>query len=247
MDMLPADPWFWFLALIGVTLTGVSKSGFAGGVGVLAVPLLALHMPVVSAATLMLPLLLLMDAKTVHYTFRAARLDELRSIVPAALAGIGIGGFLLGRLDPTILQLLLALFSILFALWHRLAPRLGAMPGAGWLWGSLSGLSSTLLHAGGPPISIYFIARVLPKKEWLATAALFFAVMNLVKLLPYTLNDQWQWQLLLPGLILVPVAFFGVWLGHRLQALVSELLFTQLCRGLLFASGCGLLIKALGT
>ena len=36
------DAAFWLLAVVGVFLTGISKSGFAGGAGVVAVPLLAL-------------------------------------------------------------------------------------------------------------------------------------------------------------------------------------------------------------
>ncbi len=51
------SPIFWLLAFAGVVLTGISKSGFAGGAGVVAVPLLALVLPVERAAALMLPLL----------------------------------------------------------------------------------------------------------------------------------------------------------------------------------------------
>jgi hypothetical protein len=32
------------------------------------------------------------------------------------------------------------------------------------VWGGLSGVTSTLLHAGGPPISIYFLSKKLEKK-----------------------------------------------------------------------------------
>ena len=36
------DPLFWLVAIPAVLITGISKSGFAGGVGGLTVPLLAL-------------------------------------------------------------------------------------------------------------------------------------------------------------------------------------------------------------
>ena len=45
-----------------VLLMGLAKSGFGAGFGALAVPLMALAMPVPQAAAIMLPLLAIMDA-----------------------------------------------------------------------------------------------------------------------------------------------------------------------------------------
>ena len=52
-----SDPSFWWVALPAVLLLGLSKSGFASGLGSLATPLLAVAMPVPQAAAVMLPLL----------------------------------------------------------------------------------------------------------------------------------------------------------------------------------------------
>ena len=62
--MIEAGILFWLVAVLGVILTGVSKSGFAGGAGVVAVPLMALFIPVSQAVVIMLPLLLLMPNKS---------------------------------------------------------------------------------------------------------------------------------------------------------------------------------------
>ncbi|WIO73839.1 sulfite exporter TauE/SafE family protein [Porticoccaceae bacterium LTM1] len=243
MEALWYSPLFWGLAIAGVILTGISKSGFAGGAGVMAVPLLALVMPVPAAAALMLPLLIVMDAKTVHYYWRSASKSELLHIVPAALLGIGLGGWLMGSLSSDWLQRILGIFCVLFACWQPLASILGRIPGGGWLWGAVSGVSSTLLHAGGPPINIYLVARALPKPLWLATASLFFAVMNLVKVIPYGLLGQWKSELLLMAALLLPAALVGVWLGHRIQRRINERQFMQCCRVLLLLSGISLLVK----
>lgn len=238
------SPLFWLLAGIGVVLTGISKSGFAGGAGVVAVPLLALVMPIPIAVLVMLPVLLVMDARTVLYYRQHAHWHELKYILPAALIGIAIGGLLLGQLSDFLLQITLGILSILFAAWHKLTPMLGRIPGAAWLWGSLSGLTSTLIHAGGPPINIYLIAKQLPKSIWLATAGIFFAVMNLSKIIPYSLLGEWQLDLLWLSLALIPMAWVGVWLGHHIQQKFSEQHFMLACRGLLLASGLLLLVKA---
>ncbi|WP_323845413.1 sulfite exporter TauE/SafE family protein [Microbulbifer magnicolonia] len=245
MDSLLASPLFWLLALVGVTLTGISKSGFAGGAGVVAVPLLALVTPVPLAVFLMLPLLLAMDIKTIQYYRQHTSVAELRKIVPAALAGIAAGGLLLGRMPVEALKILLGGLSVLFALWHHLAPRLGGMRGAAWLWGGISGLTSTLIHAGGPPINIYLLARRLPKLTWLASAGIFFGIMNAVKLIPYLMSGRWTPGLFALSLLLLPIAIFGTWLGRRIQGKISESQFALCCRALLLASGLLLITQAL--
>lgn len=235
---------FWILAIVGVLLTGISKSGFAGGAGVVAVPILALVMPVPQAAALMLPLLLVMDVKAIHLYRHHIDKGVLLSIIPAALFGIVIGSLLLTYTPGNVLQITLGLISIIFACWQSLTPIFGRMKGAGILWGSISGVTSTLIHAGGPPINIYLIAKGLPKLTWLATSAIFFGVMNLVKVVPYSLTGQWSADILWLSLILVPMAYLGVWLGHKVQHHFSEQHFMKICRALLFVSGVLLLAKA---
>ena len=237
------SPLFWILAITGVILTGISKSGFAGGAGVVAVPLLSLVMPVQHAAAIMLPLLLVMDAKTVRLYWQAINLRELKSIMLAALVGITLAGSAMGSLSSTTLQWILAIFCILFASWQQLTPLLGKLPGAAYIWGTLSGISSTLLHAGGPPISIYFLSKGISKKVWLAQAAVFFAMMNVIKLIPYSMNNTWHKDFLILDVILLPIAIMGVFLGHKIQSHLSEATFALSCRVLLGITGMLLLLK----
>lgn len=235
--MLMNEPIFWLLAITGVIFTGISKSGFAGGAGVVAVPLLALNIPVAQAAALMLPLLLLMDAKAIYLYRNNIAFGILKQLLPAALIGIIIGGLLMGTLSEVLMRWMLGAFCILFALWQPLIHWLRKLPAAAWLWGSLSGLTSTLLHAGGPPISIYFLSQKTAKIKWLAGASIFFAAMNFIKLIPYTLNGQWSNQLLLIDLVLIPFAIIGIQLGYKIQHMISEKQFTNISKGLLFLSG----------
>jgi len=237
------SPLFWTLALIGVLLTGISKSGFAGGAGVIAVPLLALVMPAEQAAALMLPLLIIMDTNTVYLYRKIIDTQALKPIALAALIGIAIAGTAMAALPSSVLQTSLAFFCIAFACWHKLTLILGKLPGAAFIWGTISGISSTLLHAGGPPITIYFMSKGFSKAVWVAQAALFFAFMNLVKVIPYSLNNLWSLDYLLISIALVPIALAGIFIGHTIQAMISEELFTLVCRVLLGLIGVFLLIK----
>ena len=59
MTGLLADPWFYAAAIPAVILVGLSKGGFGGAVGFVGVPLMALVMPPVQAAAILLPILVL--------------------------------------------------------------------------------------------------------------------------------------------------------------------------------------------
>ena len=235
---------FWIAALIGVIITGISKSGFAGGARVVAVPIMALFIPISDAIFLMLQLLIVMDARVVQYYWRSASMRDLKILLPAAFCGIAIGGLALGTFPERYLQIALGFISVGFALWGSLAPVLGRLPGAGWIWGTISGITSTLIHAGGPPLNIYMIAKQRPKTEWLATAGIFFAVANVTKIGPYLLTGDWRLTLFVTSLLLIPIAFVATWLGKRCQESISEAAFMKVCRGLLLFSGCSLIFKA---
>lgn len=236
---------FWFLAVAGVILTGISKSGFAGGAGVLAVPLLALVIPLPQATVIMLPVLLFMDARTIHLYRRNPSVAVLKRIVPAAFIGIAIGGSIMGVLSTPTLELITGVISIVFAGWQYISNSLRRFQTAGWFWGTLSGVTSTLIHAGGPPINVYFLGRELPKLEWLGTAAVLFGIMNLTKVVPYSVNGFWETKLLWVSLLLLPAAWIGTQLGHLIQSRFDAATFTRICRVLLLLSGTGLVIKAL--
>ena len=48
------DPWFYVAAVPAVLLFGIAKGGFGGGLGVLAVPLMALVVSPLQAAAVLL-------------------------------------------------------------------------------------------------------------------------------------------------------------------------------------------------
>ena len=54
----------------------------------------------------------------------------------------------------------------------------------GLLAGLIAGFSSTLAHAGGPPVAIYLLLQKVPPIEFNASTVLFFAILNWVKV-PY--------------------------------------------------------------
>ena len=250
MPGLLADPLVLTLAVVGVFFTGVSKSGFAGGAGVIAVPLLALVISPVVAVVLILPLLLLMDAQTIAHHRHNLSFAELGKIVPAAMLGVAFGTMALGHLNPAMLKFLLGLISLAFAALQLMRPagvpaggRTPALLGPGM--GLVAGFSSSLIHAGGPPLNIYLAALRLPRAVWISTAAVFFATINVSKVVGYAWAGLWSTQTLLASVMLAPVAMLGVYAGHQIQQRISQRLFVRVVMLALALSGLLLISQAI--
>jgi uncharacterized protein len=246
LDELMALGWmFWVLATIGVFITGISKSGFAGGIGVISVPLLAMQIGPIRAAALMLPLLLLMDFFSVKAWWGKQINEYLKQLLPASMLGIFIGYLLFDYLDDRILTFLLGIFSILFSLYglmngakfkHQSTPLVGKISGL------IAGFSSFLAHAGGPPLNYYLIPLKLPRAQYLGTAVVFFASINTAKLLPYALLGQINFENLLIGLILAPIAWLGIRAGLIIQHRLNDEVFYKSILVMLFIVGVKLIL-----
>ncbi|MCZ6499916.1 MAG: sulfite exporter TauE/SafE family protein, partial [Gammaproteobacteria bacterium] len=119
------DPWFYFAAIPAVLMFGISKGGFGGGLGAIAVPLMALVVSPVQAAAILLPILCLMDVVAVWVYRRRWVWPELRILVPASLLGIGTGTLMFEYMSAAIIRLILCVVAISFTLnhWFHLTPR----------------------------------------------------------------------------------------------------------------------------
>ena len=241
-----SNPFFYLAAVPAVIITGISKGGFAGGLGVVAVPMMALVIPAPQAAAIMLPILCTMDL----FGWWAYRNDGDRGLmlrlVPGALLGIGIGWLLFRHLNEHWFELLIGVVALGFAV-QRLAGWATARtspvpePVRAGFWSSLSGFTSFIAHAGGPPIMIYLLPKQLDKTRLVATLTLLFAMINYTKLLPYAQLGQLDATNLGTALLLAPLAPLGVYLGTWMHQRVSEALFYRLSYYFLLATGAKLL------
>lgn len=242
--MLGFEWSFWALASVGVLITGISKSGFAGGIGVITVPLLALQVGPIRAAAIMLPLLIVMDVLSVRAWWGKQLNSHLKVLLPAAVVGIFLGYLLFDYLNDEILRVVLGVLSIMFALWGLLkGAKLGRFnsPTVGRICGAISGFTSFLAHAGGPPLNFYLIPQKLPREQFLGTAVVFLASINLVKLLPYTVLGQINTDNFMIGLILAPAAWLGVKLGLKIQHHLNDELFYKIILVMLVIIGAKLI------
>ncbi|MEN9432845.1 MAG: hypothetical protein RLZZ422_434 [Pseudomonadota bacterium] len=246
--MLITEPLFYLLAIPAILIAGISKGGFGGGLGVVSVPLMALVIDPVVAAAIMLPILCSMDLMGLKAYWQRWNTSQIKILVPAAIVGIMVGTLTVKYLKASDVKLLVGVIAVGFALYHwskpYLMPRIQAANTNvlyGRFWGTISGFTSFIAHAGGPPLSVYLLPLKLPRTEYQATTILFFTLVNYIKLIPYTAMGQFSSTNLLTSLLLLPLAFIGMKLGFVLHHKVSEALFYKIAYVLLFLTGAKLM------
>lgn len=238
------DPWFYLVAVPAVLLFGISKGGFGGGLGVVAVPMMALAVSPVQAAAILLPILVIMDLFSL-WAFRGKWVNpELRILLPAALLGIGVGTLLFEYMSPAIVRLMLGIIAIAFTLHYAAHRWFGNgesqkhySPAIGVVAGLVAGFTSFIAHAGGPPLNMYLLRRGLDRTLFVGTAVMFFTVVNYAKLVPYAWLGQFDTENLGTSALLAPLAPIGIGMGVWLHRRVSDRLFFLVVYALLFIVG----------
>lgn len=224
-----ADPWFYAAAVPAVVLIGLSKGGLGGAMALLGVPLMTLVMPPVQAAAILLPIMIVMDIVSLWTWRHHADGTTLRIMLPGALVGICIGWAAAAYVTEAAIRLLVGLVALLFFADHlrRRFSRGGAGRTRhnalrGGFWGAVSGLTSFVSHAGGPPYQIYALPLGQEPRVFVGTSTRFFAVVNAAKLLPYFELGQFDAANLKASAILAPIAplaiLAGAFIVRRMRA-----------------------------
>jgi uncharacterized membrane protein YfcA len=224
------DPWFYLLAIPAVTLVGLAKGGFAG-LGMISTPLLALVVPPLEGAAILLPILICQDAISVWAYHRAWSAWNLKVLLPGSVLGVGAGWLVASYLSNAAIELTVGSIALFFVLYMWLGTRLRAYlgrppakaqrphPAMGILWGALSGFTSTLVQVGSPPFQIHMLPQRLDKLTLVGTTVIFFAILNLMKIVPYFALGQFSQRNLVTSAVLLPLAvatnFLGIWLVRK--------------------------------
>ena len=237
---------FYVVCALAVLITGISKSGFAGGLGVLAVPAMSLFVAPQTAAAIMLPILCAMDVANIWQYRRTWVRRYITLLLPGALAGLALGAATFRWLDADLLRIGVGLLSLWFVVDYLMRARPAAVVTGGGTasafgFGALSGLTSFVAHAGGPPVKAFLLSRNLDKSTFVGTNSVFFFLMNQIKLVPYFLLGQFSIENLSVSLMLAPFVPVGVLIGFRLHRLISQDRFTAVVYALLLVAGLKLL------
>ncbi len=243
------DPLFYLFAIPAVIALGLSKGGFSG-IGMVATPLLALLLPPLEASAILLPIILLQDGMSCWIYRRVWDPWNLKVLLPGAVAGVAAAWFLAAHVSDAVIGLLVGLIALGFALngWLRrkrierpVAPRAPH----GVFWGSLAAFTSTLIQIGGPPYFAFMLPQRLEKMIFVGTTVWFFALVNVMKVAPYTGLGQFSATGLATSAALVPVAIASNFAGVWLVRVTPEAMFYWITNALVLAIGLILTFQAL--
>ena len=86
-------------------------------------------------------------------------------------------------------------------------------------WGALAGFTSTIIQVGAPPYQVHILPQRLDKLTLIGTTIIFFALVNVMKIVPYVALGQFSARTLATSAVLLPFAvasnFLGLWLARR--------------------------------
>lgn len=217
-------------------MVGIAKTGVPG-FGTLAVPLMVLAVgDARHAAGWLLPLLCVADLVAVAMYRRRAYARRLLVLLPWVLAGMGLGALALAWPERILRPIVASIVVVMIVFrWVRLrrppaavevdaaTPRAQAA-----IYGGAAGFATTIANAAGPIMSLYLLAKRLPKDEFVGTGVWFFFIVNLAKIPVYSAHGLIGKTSLTFAAILIPAVAAGAWLGRILLGRLRQEAFERL-------------------
>ncbi len=246
--MTEQQVFFAMLALVAF-LIGLSKGGLGGTLGALAAPLMALVMPADNALGLLMPLLMVGDVFAVIFYWRQWNSRLALWLIPGAFVGVILGTVVIIDAPTALLETILGVVILFFVVYKLFEERiLGALNYQPRNWhslaaGGVAGLASTLAHNGGPPISIYLLIQDLTPVVFVATSAIFFFVLNWIKMPFYVYAGVFDLGLMRNVLWVLPIEIAGVFLGRWMASRISRRAFERIIIVLLMLTAILLIFK----
>jgi uncharacterized membrane protein YfcA len=235
---IPPDvtPWVYYACVAGaVLITGISKAGFGGGIGIVAIPLMGSVMPPKHMLGVQLPLLIACDALSNLHHLRNYEWRILRPLIWGALGGVLLGSWIFWKIqdsDPVRVQhglsFLIGTICLLFVgiqawgLTGRKVPTLPSHPASSVAVGSTAGFVSTLSHGAGPIVTLYLLQEKLPRHILVGTQVFYFLLVNSAKVPTYVKLGLINKSTLTDSIWFIPLiplgTLAGAWMNRRVPA-----------------------------
>lgn len=235
--MTDIDPTVVIAVAAAAFFIGLTKGGLPG-LGPLVTVVVALAVPANVALGVVLPLLMVGDVIALYALRGNIDRSVLMPILTGAVVGIGLASLLLTSLSAEATEVGIVVIVLLFAL-HRAAVLAGRDPmrgvsralasrRGGTGAGCAAGITSTVAHAGGPPIAMHLLAREVTPIRFAGTSAAIFWAINWMKVPGYAMAGLFDCGLIVAlaptALLIAPGVFVGRWAVRRLSPRPFEIL-----------------------
>jgi uncharacterized protein len=225
------------------------RSTFGFGEGLIAVPLLALILPVEIAAPVVVLLSITIAAVVVVQDWRKIHIRSTGWLLLPTFAGIPLGIMLLGSSHQNIVKAVLAIIIVAFSgyfLTGKSTPELrnDSRP---WLLGCgfLAGVLGGAYGMNGPPLVIYGAMRRWSPRHFRATLQGYFLPASIVAMAGYWFAGLWVPAVTHYYLVSLPAALPAIFLGRAINGRLRGDSFLKYVYGGLVCIGIILLIQAI--
>ena len=227
------------IAFLGFMI-GLAKGGF-GGFGALLTPILSLVLPVASAVGVLLPMLMVGDVFALRMYWKEWDAELVKRMLPLGIVGALVGTFLLSSLPPNVLRIALGIFVLIIVVYRFVSDRIKSIQYQPRTWhaslaGLLAGTASGMFNGGGPPFNSYLLLKKVQARPFIATGAIYFAILNLIKVPGFLYTGVLDLPLLLSlwwVFLFIPL---GIWIARNTLTRVSPSAFERIIVFLLIFS-----------
>lgn len=229
------------LAILAVVFVAtVVRSAFGFGEALIAVPLLALLIPLEVATPLAVLLSVTVACVILAQDWRKIHIRSAWHLLLATLFGIPLGLLLLKRVPEPVIKALLAVLLLAFSTYSlaiRTAPHLSDDRFA-WIFGFAAGVLGGAYGMNGPPLVIYGTLRRWTPEHFRATLQGYFLPASVFGLAGYWLTGLWGLEVTRYYVLSLPVAAAAIFLGGVINRRLERRSFLFLIHvGLLLIGG----------
>jgi uncharacterized membrane protein YfcA len=237
-----------YFYLIAISFLAGFIQGLSGfGSVLLSLPLLVLFLdirqaiPLVNLMGVILTVVLIVQLRA-HWEW-----GKIMPLLVGALPGIPVGVYLLKRMDPVHVQVVLGLVLVTYAVYGLLFRLPVGRVGGLWayLFGFLAGGLGGAISASGPSVIVYTSLQAWTKDQIKVTLQGFFIISGLLIGAFHAVNGLITESVISNFFVTIPMLLAGTWIGSRLYGKFKEEGYRRVMLVLLGALGVFTLARIL--
>ena len=222
------------------------RSTFGFGEALIAVPLLALIMPVDVAAPLAVLVSITVAVILLVQDWRHVHVRSVGWLVLSTLVGTPLGLLLLTRFDGGIVKICLGVLIVAFSLYSLLSRKKARLADdrLAWTFGFAAGVLGGAYGMNGPPLVMYGALRGWSPRHFRATLQGYFLPASVMAMAGYWLAGLWAPEVTHDYLVSLPVVIAAIFLGQAVNGRLDGRLFLRCIHVGLVVIGVTLVLQA---
>ncbi|MGA7240937.1 MAG: sulfite exporter TauE/SafE family protein [Bryobacteraceae bacterium] len=228
-------------------LATLVRSSFGFGEALIAVPLLALLMPVKVAAPVAVMASITVALIVVIQDWRKIHARSAVRLVLPTLLGIPLGLLLLKTIPESVIKAALAVLIIAFSAYSLLGDKRRELKDDrfAYLFGFIAGILGGAYGMNGPPLAVYGSLRGWSPQHFRATLQGYFLPASIAGLWGYLLSGLWTPAVSRYYLLSLPFVISATFIGRMINRRIGADRFVLYVHGGLIAIGLILLSQAI--